>query len=209
MRTLRLALAGMVTLTLLGGPSGVAAAWDEASVDYYTPVVGSRLTAVSDETGAHRFQKRGISYASGIYSHETWDWSDPRLPPQVTLVMGSADYRTGDEWPGHVVFAAALLTDPTGYWTGTAHSFVDEASVGHGMMILTGYGAYQGLFAVLMLRSDDLGCIECESYEGAIYEGVPPRWRYEGAMTRTPPLDLEPRHDLFGRVASLPEPTTG
>ena len=174
MRMLRSSLALTLTLALLGGLGGVALAQEENEAGGFPPVAGQRLTAEFDDTAVESWEDAGVPYMSGFISRETWEWSDPRLPAESTSLIATGDYRPADGWPGEVIYGSVLMEGADGYWTGTQHLLADEMSVGHGMMVLTGHGAYKGLFALLMGHTDDPDCVECETFTGAIYEGAPP-----------------------------------
>ncbi len=172
MRPLRLVLAGVVTAALLGS-SGAAVGQDGNDAGF-TPVTGQRLTAEFDDTAVEAWEDQGLPFMSGFVSRETWEWSDPRLPTDATWYIATADYQPTDGWPGEVIYQTVLMDDEDGYWTGTGHLYADEMSVGHGMVVLDGHGAYEGHFAFLMGHTDDPDCTKCETFTGAIYRGAPP-----------------------------------
>ena len=72
-------------------------------------------------------------------------------------------------WPGTMARSSWLLEDADGYWTGAEHLFADDATVGHGMIALTGHDAYDGLSAILRVYT------ECLELSGYIFEApLPP-----------------------------------
>ena len=174
MNSLRSVVGGAVALMLSCALVGVVAAQDESAGSMYTPVSGQRLTADFDDRLVESWAEGGVTYMDGFVTRETWEWSDSRLPASSISTIALADYRPSDGWPGEVIYGSVLMDGPDGYWTGTTQLFADEANTGHGMMVLTGHGAYEGLFGLLMGHTDDPDCIECETYVGAIYGGAPP-----------------------------------
>ena len=78
-------------------------------------------------------------------------------------------------WPGTMARSSWLLEDADGYWTGEEHLFTDEATVGHGMIALTGPDAYDGLSAILRVDAEDPDRTECLELSGYIFEApLPP-----------------------------------
>jgi hypothetical protein len=128
----------------------------------FRPVTGRRLEYdyVPSE-GSIRMEGNAFR-VDGDTTYETWEWSDPLLPPDLTNRMNTATF-SGD-WEGMVIVASLLFEGPEGYWTG----------IGQGRTwVLTGHGVYEGLSAILTTTAD----IEADTLtvEGAIYAGpLPP-----------------------------------
>ena len=164
MRTLRLSPVGTVTLVPLSGFAiAVGAQSDEAaSASEVTMVTGERLATPMAETepvaegGYVRYPQVVVTYS----------WSDPRLPTEMRFRMnGVAD---------HVFTGAGLLEGPDGHWSGTWEAFIGEGGRVRGLLRLTGFGAYDGLIAVLH-GTDEQCPFECMMYDGVIVEGdLPP-----------------------------------
>jgi|GEM_PF-2832593 len=134
MGTLRLPLVGTVMLALLGGLSGAAVAQsDESSRSGVTMVTGERLSIEVKE--AERIPDGG--YVRWPQAAVAYSWSDPRLPAEMRVRMNVVD--------DHVFAGAVLLEGPGGYWSGTWETFIGDGGKVHGLLRLTGYGAYDGL----------------------------------------------------------------
>jgi hypothetical protein len=168
MRTLRPSVVGTVILVLAGGVAGAAVAQSEEPTDWATPVSGSRVTLTTDETGVESSEDEGYSKLRGLVAHETWAWSDPRLPADATSsVNGDGDLTPA--WQGQTVRGAYLFEGPEGYWSGTYDVVVTEDGIGRGMLLLTGHGRYDGQSAMLVITNDDPACVQCQTAEGYIY----------------------------------------
>jgi hypothetical protein len=164
MRTLRLSLAGMVMLALLGGLGGVALAQADTEGAKVTHVTGTRVSAV-EGTIDEWWEADGIGHGRGLHATETIEWSDARLPSELQMVQ-NVD-ALGRE---AVVTGATLLEGPEGYWTGEFTAYCDPDSDCHGMNTITGHGAYEGLFAVFRgFWADGPGSDWV--FDGVIYEG--------------------------------------
>jgi len=164
MRTLRLTLAGTVTLALLGGFAVAAGAQSDeaASASEVTMVTGERLAIPMSE--AKPVSAGGyVRYPQVVV---TYSWSDPRLPTEMRFRMNGVAH--------HVFTGTALLEDPVGHWSGTWEAFIGEGGRVRGLLRLTGFGAYDGLIAVLH-GTDEQCPFECMRYDGVIVEGdLPP-----------------------------------
>jgi len=167
MRTLRLSLAGLVTVALLGGAGGTVIAQGE-DTDWVTPVSGSRLTMSEDGTDMAYSEDGGYMQGRGLAVTETWDWSDPRLPGDMVSIL-NFDAALSGGWPGQVITGAVLLEEADGSWTGPQHALAAADGTGQGLLRLTGHGDYDGLSAVLLLATDDPDCVGCLEAEGFIY----------------------------------------
>jgi hypothetical protein len=164
MRTLRLSLAGMVMLALLGGLGGVTLAQEDTDGAKVTHVTGTRVSAVEGAIDEW-WEADGIEHGRGLHATETIEWSDPRLPSELQMVqnidaLGQAAVVTG----------ATLLEGPEGSWTGEFTAYCDPDSDCHGMNTITGHGAYAGLFAVFRGSWAD-GPGSDWVFDGVIYEG--------------------------------------
>jgi hypothetical protein len=164
MRTLRTTLVGTVVLTLLGGLGGAAVAQsDETPGPEVTAVTGERLTVAPVDETAPRLSEDGFVRWPQVVV--TYSWSDPRLPTEMRIRMNVV--------ANHVFSGAVLLEGLDGYWSGTWEAFIGDGPRVHGLLRLTGHGAYDGLIAVLH-GTDEQGR-DTMSYEGVIVEGdMPP-----------------------------------
>ena len=142
MRTLRLTLAGTVTLALLGGWSAAVTAQDPEEATW-THVTGSTVEGEWTEgtTGA-RWEGSVESRPTRSQTF-TVEWSDPRLPEtmhlQQTAVLHHGDMTSYDDFM--FVFADSLrFEDAVGAWTGSGHGVIgtDGSLV---LYELTGEGA--------------------------------------------------------------------
>jgi hypothetical protein len=176
MRTLRLSLVGTVILVLLGGLVVTTVARSDGS----TRVTGSQLS--SAPAGSPEFSEDGtlgedwVGHGRGMGWLTQVEWSDPRLPSQVQSVMNFEAY--GSEVDGDVGAVVGssmwLLEGPDGYWSGPWTGWCDE-QLCHGAVVLTGHGAYEGLYAVLTEQpQEDAAGIVKQVYEGAILAGAMP-----------------------------------
>ena len=179
MRTVQMSLVGTVVLALLGAMGGAALAQDEPAAieevgrpDEEAPVTATHVTSTpidhaSDDSGVELWtDERGVEHFHGFRAFSTDEWSDPRLPSDSAMVENFDIYRT-DDGTQVVGMSAIRLDGPNGSWTGTATSLYSlPDGTGSGVMVLTGEGAYEGLFAVLM--GDPSGM------DGYIFEGEMP-----------------------------------
>ena len=127
----------------------------------FRPVTGRRLEYdfVPSE-GSPRMVGNAFR-VDGDTTYETWEWSDPLLPPDLTNRMNMANF--SGEWDGLVIVASLLFEGPEGYWTGTGRGRT---------WVLTGQGAYEGLSAILTTTADTEA--DTLTVEGAIYAGPLP-----------------------------------
>lgn len=171
MRTVRLSLAGTAILVLLGGVGGVVSQSDEGAGPV-TPVTGTRLSATTDTSEEEWTEAGGLGHARNFKLLETVEWSDPRLSPEKLNVLNFDMYNIGvfKEVP---LTGVVLLQGPDGSWTGLSTGFCDRQYACHEMDILTGHGAYEGLFATI-LGEHDLEAGAQYVYQGLIYEGEMP-----------------------------------
>ena len=171
MHAIRVLLTGTASLALLVGQAGVGVAQDSEQGAWATPVTGQRLTLTTDSADLEYTEDGGYGQGRNYVSTETWQWSDPRLPGDMTSVL-NFDASIMGEWPGQVIRGRLLLEGPDGSWTGTQDAVALSDETGLGMVLLSGQGAYDGLSAVLVLRTDDPDCVECLQAEGFIHEGA-------------------------------------
>ena len=164
MRMLRRFFVGIMMLALLGGLSITAVAQsEEAPGPLVTPVTGERLDVRPvDETEPRVSEDEFVRWPE---TQGTFLWSDPRLPAEMRVKMNVV--------ADHVFSGAVLLEDADGHWSGTWEAFIGDGPRVHGVMRLTGHGAYDGLIAVL--HGSDEQCFGCMHYDGVIVEGaIPP-----------------------------------
>jgi hypothetical protein len=168
MRALRPSLAGTVILALLGGLGGVVLGQDEV------PLTATRITGTvvdkdwDDSEGEYTTDEHGVDQLRGLLVHETWEWSDERLPAAKTGVWNNNGYWIG-EGDGVLAWTGTNRLDgPDGSWIGTATGMYEPGTgSSFGLDVYVGEGAYEGL--TLILQCGDRTC------EGYILEGeLPP-----------------------------------
>ena len=181
MRTPLVALAGAITLALLGGLSAAVLAQKDAetpSATYVTGNAGSGFAAAG--VGCC-----GAPPGDSVGNDAVWEmeWSDPRLPSRMLL----RHHREGgpSTHPDGVAMAmqmasAVRLEGPDGDWVGTgwALAWMWGSEAEHEeewveLLALEGEGAYEGLSATL--TSTGHGGVP-GPYEGFIFEGDLPKW---------------------------------
>ena len=183
MRTLRLSLAGTVILALLGGLGGVVVAQEEESAPF-APVTGTvveqsgytsgaRASAEEVGPGTHaQWEEDGVLYEQGHLYEQRVSWSDPRLPAEHWVRMGLAGFGSDDPATGVMtVQTSHLLEGADGSWRGNGR-VIEDADGRSSHYVLTGEGAYEGLYALLQGTPgvDAHGPLDY-SYEGYIFEG--------------------------------------
>ena len=165
MRTLRLAMVGAASLMLVGS-LGAAAQSEADEAVLVTPVTGTVIDAVWDESQTEFTIEGGVYYGRGMLITETYEWSDPRLPAVKHSIMNFNSYPGEGDGRGIMGQTTMRMEDSVGAWTGGAMTmqYVDERGVGWDTYF--GEGAYEGLVAVLQCTS--------ERCEGQIFEGERP-----------------------------------
>jgi len=192
MRTLRVSLAGTVILGLLASLSVAVVAQDEepAPVTYVTGTVveqyshdeqvGEQVMEL-DEDGP-RFVRgyevfRPDMSGGGDLLEQHVDWSDPRLPTKHWVLLDYAAIFTEEPAGAMNVVTSHLLEDADGSWRGTGRA-VEDADARFSQYVLTGEGAYEGLYALLQgTPGMDAHGPWDHSYEGYIFEGTLPPLR--------------------------------
>ncbi len=165
MRALRLATVGAVSL-MLAGSLGAAAQSEANEAVLVTPVTGTVIDSVWDDSQMEFTSEGGVNYGRGMLITETYEWSDPRLPAVKQSIMNFNSYAGEGDGRGLMGQTAMRMEDSVGAWTGGAMTmqYVDGRGVGWDTYF--GEGAYEGLVAVLQCTSE--GC------EGQIFEGERP-----------------------------------
>ena len=172
-------------LVLLGALTGAVVALEDEVSDPTAIVTGSMLSVTTD-TSDLEFSEEGVAdepgwvgHGRGFMTNQVAEWSDPRLPSEIRSFGNFEAYGPA----GYAVSSMWLLKGPDGYWEGPWTGFCDPEDHCHGMVVLTGHGAYEGLYAVLAARPDeDSSGTSSQLVEGAIYlRAMPP-----------PPEPLEP-----------------
>jgi hypothetical protein len=181
MRTLRMGLAGTVTLVLVASLSGTVAAQDEepAPITFVTGWVFDQSVHTEVRDWEDREPDppnivRGYEVTSDGRDdliEESVAWSDPRLPTEhwVTLRYQSVSHPTEEE--GALTTATShLLVDEAGSWSGTGR-MVEDGRSQLSFYELTGEGAYEGLHALLWGPGVNSPGPMDIAYEGYIFEG--------------------------------------
>jgi hypothetical protein len=171
-----MSLVGAVILVLWSGTSALAQGDDE----------GSRVTQFSGTIIEERFHTEGVTHvgtppeatpesAAGVTRSTgnvlEWivEWTDPRLP---STMWHRIDYDLYDPDGALPYATSVLLLGEEGAWRGSGYGVgYDEGFV---QVLLTGEGAYQGLFAILDRKDATLpdGTAQ-RTFDGFIFEGEP------------------------------------
>lgn len=191
MRTLRPALAGLLILALLGGPSAAATAQEASEEDVgATHVMGTMTTARTVEAPTITMDMPHNTGRGAVYEHEI-DWSDPRLPSLMRSAENWEYYYVGDLDGAISIVRTVRLEGPEGAWTGTEYALLKEdgeelGDEGHypgtWLMLLTGEGTYAGLSAMLTRTYADYPPAGDEAWVGATFEG----YIFEGGLAPAP-----------------------
>jgi len=176
MRTLRLSLAGIVTVVLLGGPSGVVVSQDEEALapDVARPVSGQvfignvfQSATVAEVDGSQEL--RGLGF------YDTIEMDDARLSGTMWQVWNrdsiGGPLRQGD---GEVETGTVALVNDDGTWVGTMRGYTTMGPRTHHYHIeLTGTGAHEGHSAMLYVHGLQGGPWDAE---GLAFPGVLPEY---------------------------------
>jgi hypothetical protein len=167
MQTLRMSLAGAVSLALLGGLSGALAAQDEdAGPNAWVTGVGQSMTG--DPTELEWSETDSGMSGRGLKVVETVEWSDQRLPSEFRSV---GNLQANDA--GMAISTTELWEGPDGDWTGQWNGACDLEDNCWGLSVLTGQGAYEGLTAVIVTMAPE-DATSSATYKGFIFEGEMP-----------------------------------
>jgi hypothetical protein len=177
MRTLRLSLVGMVIVALLGGLGGSALARTDGSTKVTGSVVGFRYAVPPEVSEDGVIGEDWVGHVRGRPFQEWFEWSDPRLPSEAEVVGNAEAY--GDPLDGDVGIVALSATwtmeDADGSWVGPWIGWCDEQDLCHGLVTLTGHGAYEGYYVMLTERpGEDAAGKATQEFEGAILAGEMP-----------------------------------
>ncbi len=169
---------------LAGEVVAAEAAQDEPATDPTALVTGSMLWQGTDPSQME-FSEEGpvdqpgsVGHGRGLKHTAAYEWSDSRLPSQGEGVTNFEAY--GES--GVAISSTWLLEGPDGYWTGPWSGYCDAQDRCRGLVVLTGHGAYEGLYAVLAERTPEEASRVRSVFEGGIYFGTMP----------PPPESLEP-----------------
>jgi hypothetical protein len=181
MRTLRLAMVGMVILALLGALGGaVLAQSDEEDMAADLPVVVTGSESCGGRTSGQTTQA-----PNGAESHRdlvglcTNTMSDPRVSGTYTNTFNSQCYSPSSVYPSEdcVFWGTHVLEGEDGGWDCTFSGTEDPSGQNWGIVhaICPGTGGYEGMTYVYQHAfggAEDIG--NGTSYHGIIYEGPPP-----------------------------------
>ena len=166
MRTLRLSLAGTVTLALLGGLSGAVVAQMDADGDaVYTTFV--TMEPASFDSGSVNCGESRCSLRDGVAVHTT-EWSDPRVSGTWTIAFNAdQDPATGQglQW------GTARIENDGGTWEGPFTGMEYEPYVMNAGW-MTGDDDYAGYTFYWEGDGEELG--DVRTWHGVIYAGDPP-----------------------------------
>ena len=162
MRTLRVSLAGVVILTLLGGLSVAVAAQDTeadpmapAFFTFDQPVMERVMVgeyAYEEDANADELPQKVRSEVAVGYIEAT----DPRASGRVTSVTNMNMLEVEGGGVATVATMMRLVNDG-GAWSGTAlalHMAAEDAGI-TSMTVLTGEGGYEGLTLIMSQYYDD------------------------------------------------------
>ena len=172
MRVLRTVLAGTVFFVLAVGTAGIAVAQDDGDAPSATHVTGTQLsTSMTSEP--EEWEDGDVHYWRGVQTERTVEWSDPRLPSRFLYDTNANWHALGDGAVGAFAVTVRLVGED-GDWAGTEYALVDpESSVG--LYVLTGSGAYEGLWAMLegslVVDADGNPVIDADNQVTSIYDG--------------------------------------
>ena len=154
MRTLRLSLAGLVILTLLGGLAIVAVGQDESAAPAGLPEGPAAFEFTVERTDDGVFFVSSDARFSGTYTSS----EDTRL----------------EVLPGQFLRSdLKRLENEAGAWEGPSNGyFWDDGNTFSCHTWWIGEGAYEGLNAFTISSSDP------EPYRGVIFEGDVPVWKF-------------------------------
>jgi len=161
-----------VILTLLGGLSGAVVAQDDGEAPSATHVTGTQLsTSMTSEPEA--WEDGDVLYRRGLQTERTVEWSDPRLPSRFLVDSNGNWHALGDGAVGAFAVSVRLVGED-GDWAGTEYALMaPESSVG--LYVLTGSGAYEGLWAILegslVVDADGNPVIDADNQVTSIYDG--------------------------------------
>ena len=147
MRTLRMSLAGTLTVALLGGLGGAVLGQDEEA-DLMAPatVTGSVVYIGGHQVG-ERSSGDGVVRESGMISNHKWEASDPRLSGKDTYTGNWRKFRTA----GFQVDAAtSVLENDDGRWVGTVTRLRSPDNQTE-TVILHGEDTYEELTAYVLI----------------------------------------------------------
>ena len=173
MRTLRLSLVGTVILGLLGGLGGVVLAQGDTDPAKVTPFTGIALSSMPDSSDEEWWVEDGVGHSRTLRVREAVEWSDPRLPSEKQNVVNFDMFEIG-EFRQTAMTGTTLLEGPDGYWAGEFTVYCDTVGDCYGTNILTGHGAYEGLFAIFRSTPSDPGGRGQGFFDGLIFEGEMP-----------------------------------
>ena len=154
MRTLRLLLAGAVSLALLGGitagvvaqPEAEAPGSDESTLlsftlPYHPPTEAPAVLFDDGRTLRQRFSFQGAI-----------DSGDPRLSGKLWAVL---DHDTYSDSQGSVFVGIVGIDNDDGAWRGTSRGYSTPNNERvYDQLLLTGEDAYEGLSAILFLMDN-------------------------------------------------------
>jgi hypothetical protein len=207
---MRAACVAFITLLLVGSTGAVAAQEGPAPVTFVTGTVAEAYTYGEGSESASdlsSYDLRGyeVMTQSSPPMRQVVEWSDPRLPSDLWLLLGYTLI-----WQGEGSVATSntawqcLLEDEQGRWRGTGRS-VKGADGKYSLYTLAGEGAYEGLSALLRgTAPEDMeaGLLHAHAPWDMAYEG----YIFEAGLT---PLPDEPVPVTTEGYQLWPVPTDG
>ena len=171
MRTLRLSLAGLLILAMLGGSGAAAAAQeDPAALEAPHPVTGQSWEDTFTRGTPGFDAERGVMEHYGYRYSDRVEMDDPRLSGTMWHVWNSDVISSGKVAAGTV----ELVSDG-GSWVGTAREYSKahiDHTLYHVLIELTGTGDHAGYSALPYWRGDPE--IAPWDIDGFVFPGVLP-----------------------------------
>jgi hypothetical protein len=169
MRTLRLSLAGAVTLALLGGLSVAAVAWS-GDPDVMTGQSAAWVTFTDQSCSVEEVtpeQDGDIQRMRGVRTTCEVTFDDARVSGTATTSGNYDCHATA----GCTTWGTQVLVGPDGSWRGSFTGTIDTAFTERAISVMTGTAGYEGL-TLIINAVGPLG--EAPTVVGIIYEGDPP-----------------------------------
>jgi hypothetical protein len=165
MRTLRLSLAGTIILALLGGVGGVVVAQSEDARSAVWLTFTEQDCVVGDHEPATIVD--GVEQLRGMPRTCQLTSADARVSGVQNNIINHDCFDSGI----CIFWGTQEVVGPDGTWSGWFNGTIDPDGNGHGHVVLTGAGGYEGLVNV----RHALGPIDAMPTQyGVVYEADTP-----------------------------------
>ena len=176
MRTLRLGLAGAVTLGLLLGSTGAAVSQESQVVtgpeNTWVTLEGEECDGGARPPGLTGGEGDGFDWSQGGRGYCEMTFSDPRVSGTLTETVNEVWY---GKYGPIILWGSEMLEGPEGTWTGWYQGIGDpdleEQPTYH---VMTGSGGYEGLTFIWERTWEEPPVGGAWNGAGLIYEGNPP-----------------------------------